>query len=866
MADITVTEGQWHHLAVTWDAVNDTAQIILDGVSVFSGATTAGFMPTLSSVVNILGIGGVTAKVGVAAVLEATGGDNLNAHIDGLTVWDKNLTAAQVALLFSATGSPLTSGDPSYQDGANGSSFRVAPSHILAHIPFDDDESLGPATVPIASATGYTQLGSSFGFRANVEAAAATGTVITLDLEANVTSPDTNESSVAITWTGAINESADQPTKNLYKIFDRSSGGSATAELVRVDTWVDSTDTVNVLDALQNTYTNNVAQFQRNLIADGDFEITGGLTGVSFWSDVSTPTVSLETASIVSQGLQSAKIVGTTGEGIVQDIQNGEAAIGGATYDGLDWVVHFDFYPTMAVSGSGQISFMETTGGMTSTTGDYFVAMDQFTDWGDSITQNAWNEMCYVHTGDVCTWESFAYLLLPSNGTAYYDNMHLQASELKGGKYLRNGGAWSMSAWASGVLITAQSECHSGKSTSRVAIPAGGTATGTQTMDMTGRNGVRFLAVAYCKLIATAADATATINIKDGGSNVLATQTETISDGAVTGDYTKVSCIFAADTDNGNSHTFEIVLTGSSGDFWYVDDIYVTELGPVPGAVKPMAEEHSVVPAKDQVGMLFTPGNEGISISQSYMNPNEFGWLVRFRPQYSSDHSNATERPLFEWFINANDSVRLEYINGKYVAVWRDGGLEVALTPSTASSFVHDSIQELSGWFDTEGRTIDGTTYYGKLFLNGTEIASTVSSIAALDQAQGTSYVGADNAGNSAYAVIDEIYLMTQAPTDGECQAHYVQGSALHNDNRAFSWSQSIKAGDHVRLDTFTQTMEVFNSPDTPEDASNPATRSALGASTGTPPSIKPYGTRKGWVLISESTKEVRLSYRKEFI
>jgi hypothetical protein len=216
---------------------------------------------------------------------------------------------------------------------------------------------------------------------------------------------------------------------------------------------------------------------------------------------------------------------------------------------------------------------------------------------------------------------------------------------------------------------------------------------------------------------------------------------------------------------------------------------------------------------------------------------------------------------LFQWVANANNSVRLEYASGKFQAVWKIGGSETTIVGATASTFAFDELMDVSGWIDTGGRSIGGTTFYGKLFVNGVGVANTTTALSIQPLTNGTVYVGNDLDGagaTAAQAIIDEVYLFVQAPNDNECLGFYEEGTPLHNDNRAFTWNQSIAAGDHIRLDTLTQTVEYY------DEAT--LTRQAMGATTGKIPSLKPVGSQVGWVLISDDVKDIRVIYRKEFV
>jgi hypothetical protein len=567
MSEIYVQEGVWHHLAVVWDDNANTSAIYIDGVEVFAGTATSGNLPTVSSLQNVMGIGGLVGGYGATSVQELSGGDSIESDIDGPTIWGKALTATEILRLFTASGSPVVA-DGSAQIAAKGSSFRVAPSHILAHVPFDDDESLSLTSSLVASTQLIKYLGTGFGGRYNIGTSSGAGaTNVYLDLLSSLANTDTNETDQPIFWTDHFRTTSPQ---NLYRLYNRATSGAMDSEIVSAASWAEGSHLLTVSDDLNATYDKDVGQLQRNLIADGDFEIPGGFGSSSYWADVGGATTSRQTGALVSQGQASAKIVSAgSAEGTSQDLRGGYASTSGSTYNSTDWVAFFDFYPTMAVSGSGAISFLETSS-TTSTTGLYYVAFDQKTEWGDAIAQDSWNQMVYVHTGNAYDAENYFHLINPASGTAYYDNAQLLMSEIvEGNFHLGTNGSWSASGtaaahWsilAAGGFGVFAERSHVGARYGTVALPVEATTDITQTFSLASRGSRRFLATVYAKLIDGDA-VTATLAVKDDGGTTLATVSESLTTVAATGDYTKLSVLFAADTDAGSNHDMVVTITG----------------------------------------------------------------------------------------------------------------------------------------------------------------------------------------------------------------------------------------------------------------------------------------------------------------
>ena len=175
------------------------------------------------------------------------------------------------------------------------------------------------------------------------------------------------------------------------------------------------------------------------------------------------------------------------------------------------------------------------------------------------------------------------------------------------------------------------------------------------------------------------------------------------------------------------------------------------------------------------------------------------------------------------------------------------------------TSITYGETIEVSCWFDTDGKSVDGTTYYGKLFVNGVSVVTRTSAISEMDNWIGILTIGCNSSGtNPANSVIDQLYLFTEAPNDYELIQYNSEREPLHNDNMSFLVNQSIPAGSHIRLDFLNQTFEYYDSSDSGV--------SSIGATSGKPITIKPINSKKGWIVLSQETHEVNLVYRKQWL
>ena len=843
MASINIKEGAWHHVAVVWDDAAGTLVLYLDGNSLaLTGTPAAGMMPTLDNVLSSLGIGGILSAIGSHSLED--GGESADAEIDEVCIWDRELTATEISTLDGTfAGSPLA------QTAAGERAIRVAPSNIKLIVPFDDDDVVDSA--PFTSATVENGAGISFHFRPLVltQLNASTGyTNVDLDLRTTEVS-----SGRAIDFSNAFDVVTGT---NLYKLVCHT----ATVErhrFIRATTYVHATrklTTETFTTVAGENYLVGTSILQRNLVADGDMENSQTTPPTVFWNK-NAGTLSKE-VTIVSQGKRSLKHVTAAGndyayQALVGDDTDSPLA-GVANYANTQFVVFVSVYPD-ATFGTYPFAFVSAT----STAGSYYIKATQYTEDGTSIanlTASAWNHFCFVtDTIYVDTHELYLLYQRASSGTVYWDNVHIYPNVTADGKFETPAGYAQTNCTLTSVT-SASATAHSGDMRGNVVLSST-TADIEETLSLAA--GRYYCATVYVQAITlNGADGDVELQVLDTADAEIASHS-IIDITTPDANYHKLSVVFA--TAAAGNYDFKVNFVGANTDVWYVDDFYVVQLYATPAAFDPIEESHLLTPSKDVMGLYFMEGQQGLAYSNIILNPEEFGFLVRLRPQFSSTHNDANPRTLFEFQGDSDNGVKVEYVSGAWRIVWESGGVATNITDGNATSFSFDDPLEISGWVDTESRSIDGTTYYAKLFINGTEVATRTGSLSALADYEGTLYLGNSGDRNAAaFAVIDEFYLFVQAVTDNDFIGFYTEQEPLHNDNKVFTTNQAITAGDWVRVDAQTMTAEYY------DEATR--VRASLGAATGKFPALKPLASRKGWVLVSDDAKEIRIGFRKEWV
>lgn len=191
-------------------------------------------------------------------------------------------------------------------------------------------------------------------------------------------------------------------------------------------------------------------------------------------------------------------------------------------------------------------------------------------------------------------------------------------------------------------------------------------------------------------------------------------------------------------------------------------------------------------------------------------NSSKFGFLVRVVPYFNSDDAFTANKYLFDFFDHTgNNGFRAYYdmSTDKFNFVIRSGGTDDTLTATQISRFGANRFLEIGGWYDSDGRVIDGTTCYSKMFAMGTEIASSTSSIAAPTSYPTGLLVGShviDAATGTAQeywnGIIGELVLFVYAPTDDEFGKFYANQYPIFNNNGSITVGSDIQSYESLKI------------------------------------------------------------------
>lgn len=878
MPEITIDANEYHHLAVKWTSDGKAVSVYIDGTLVASGTLTSD-MPQFNTLTeNTIGIGGVVSGAGNDSL--ADGGNSINAELDEITIWDRQLTVAEITSI-AGTYSGTPTSPPSSQTAVGKHHIRVSPDAIKLYIPCDnitgfptgayEGKSVGGASADYidGDASGLYDLlrraAFSFDFNALIaEALSAAGSYDDFDVDLIPGTPSNGYTDEFDTRNIANNQ------RNAYKLYEIDNSADGTHGFIFVESAAVAGSLINLVlagapftVAAGKNITSQRAMLTRNLISDGDMESTGTRMWVALGATISK-------SASRDQGLQSLTCsAASASDGAYQLIEGNITAAYQVTLnthsDELDYVVFLAFRQDSAAA-TNPICFIKDT----STVGSHYIDWGQYKEDGTAISGLAtWHRLCFVTRGanEIPIYSGVEiYLKAVGAGNVFWDAVKCLPSEIKFGKFPTGATTEAEASgptnyvwrYSSGSTISlnqgtgAMNDRHSGGFRGRFQA-SGAESKLSQRFEPRGHRG--HIAVAYVKNIGLSAVNCILEILGNDGSTVLASHTESVTNGA--SNFTKMSVMFFSENGATNTHTFRLRVPASSD--WQVDDCYVLALHHVPMTLKPSPEVSMLTPTQDMQGVLFYPNQTGLAYANIIVNPNEIGFLIRLRSHFTSTIEAADAPIFFEWKQGASNLLQLTYTGAKFQLLYIGAGASVTLAEGTGTAPTWDEEIEISGWIDTAGRSIDGTTYYGKLFVNGVQKASTAVAQTAMASYEGTLTIGAsDDTLNPARAIIDQFYLFVEAPTDDELKAMYVEQEPLNNSNAVYSIVKSIAAGDYARLDFLTQTYQHYTISD--------GAKAAIGASTGKPIILLPVGTRRGWVLISQTLQELIVRYRKQWL
>jgi len=259
---------------------------------------------------------------------------------------------------------------------------------------------------------------------------------------------------------------------------------------------------------------------------------------------------------------------------------------------------------------------------------------------------------------------------------------------------------------------------------------------------------------------------------------------------------------------------------------FYVDDAAIVEQ-------VDLEPDGHILPAryrstKHDKGIYIT-SDDRLTYDNVYGNTDQFSFVIRFKPQfepYGSDDYDA-ERTLFDYCACAGTNIdehcfRLyfDFKDGTDYDKWK---LAISgtdkLSSASAQEFTLDDNLELSGWFKSTGRYYEDAYYYGKMFLNGIEIASlTAQTNGAAYQPNKLCVGGKLEVSNGSFvvsdqcdSVIDELVLFPIALSDDELIGYYTDDEPIANANTTRKYAGSLDDHDILTIESATGEAELYD-------------------------------------------------------
>ena len=213
---------------------------------------------------------------------------------------------------------------------------------------------------------------------------------------------------------------------------------------------------------------------------------------------------------------------------------------------------------------------------------------------------------------------------------------------------------------------------------------------------------------------------------------------------------------------------------------------------------------------------------DSYTFSSLYQRGDKLAFVVKLKPEWAS--TSVATRYIFELQDTDGGTYSgLHYRNGRLVF-----GAESTIG-GAVTAFAADANVEFSGWCDADGTLVDGTTYYAKLFQDGSEIASVTTMLKGCNGTLTELHIGTrmtDNDEEIVKADVDELYLYNQNVGDNYCKGETVYGRAINPDNVTFKWASTLATNDHLDID-----MENYKV--TKYDVSANSTSNELGNMSG---------------------------------
>ena len=276
--------------------------------------------------------------------------------------------------------------------------------------------------------------------------------------------------------------------------------------------------------------------------------------------------------------------------------------------------------------------------------------------------------------------------------------------------------------------------------------------------------------------------------------------------------YTRYSLLFEATT---TSITI-FLHAEDNGDIVFFDDITIDMVPDIDSYLQFYNKNYLFMPTRSELG-LFVDQNTNVKYEEVYGNENACSFVARIYPRFAANDTSGVDRYVFRHYSsdNVNDyfGVYYDVSDSDWVFYWKpSAGNSITLRTQDAQRFLSDTFIELSGWIDTDGRVINGTTYYGKFFVNGIEVNSTQTVPASIQNNLDELYIGSlGGTTNFAECIIEEIALFAIALEDKELIAIFDNEEPLLNVNATWSVNYTLASNDILTYDAATGSSELYD-------------------------------------------------------
>ncbi len=254
----------------------------------------------------------------------------------------------------------------------------------------------------------------------------------------------------------------------------------------------------------------------------------------------------------------------------------------------------------------------------------------------------------------------------------------------------------------------------------------------------------------------------------------------------------------------------------NDGDVVFFDDVTVDLVPDINSHLQFYNKNYLFLPTRNGLG-LFIDQNCDVKYVNVDGSPNTFSFIVRLYPRFAASNTSGVDRYIFKYYCsdNVNDYVSLYYDVGSsiWVLYWHPSvGQAIQLEIQDAQRFLSNTFIELSGWIDINGRVIDSTTYYGKLFVNGIEADSTETVPSVLQNNPDILQVGSlDGDSGFCECIIEELALFVIALEDKELSALFDSEKPLLNINATWSVNYTLATNDILIYDAATGENELYD-------------------------------------------------------